>query len=111
MIGVTICVFNNYERLQQWVEPPTEHHLSYNDFSEYCNKDIGINSQETTVLTDVGCSQLIGQSVQWDGYVKSSKIISVYNPILAILRFFPKVSFIESLFYPCKTFSNFYFRL
>lgn len=93
MIGTTICVFNNYERVQQWIEPPADNHLTYNDFSEFCNKDIGKNSQETTVMADIDCSQLIGQNVQWDGYIKSSKVVSVYNPILAVLSFFPKVSF------------------
>lgn len=91
-ISITIYVFNNYEHLQQWIEPPAEHHLTYNDFSEYCNKDFKINSQATTVLTDIDCSQLIGQNVQWDGYIKTSKVVSVYNPILIILSFFPKVS-------------------
>ncbi|VVC25780.1 Wolframin family [Cinara cedri] len=91
LIGITICVFNNYERIQQWIEPYTDHHLTYNDFSEFCNRGFGINSQENNVLVDVECSQLIGQNVQWDGYVKTSKIVSVYNPILAILSFFPTI--------------------
>lgn len=92
VIGITICVFNNYERIQQWIEPPAEHHLTYNDFSEYCNKDNGLNSQGASVLADVDCSQLIGLNVRWDGYIKASKVVSVYNPVLALLSFFPKVS-------------------
>lgn len=96
LIGVTIFVFNNYERIQQWIEPFTDHHLTYSDFSEFCNRGIGINSQENTVLVDVQCSQLIGQNVQWDGYIKTSKVVSMYNPILAILSLFPKVSLREN---------------
>lgn len=92
MIGITICVFNNYERIQQWIEPPAEHHLTYNDFSEYCNKDNIVNSQGANVLADVDCSQLIDVNVRWDGFIKSSKVVSVYNPVLAILSFLPKVS-------------------
>lgn len=95
LIGVTICVFNNYERIQQWIEPPADHHLTYSDFSEFCNKDFGKDSQGTIVLVDVECSQLIGQSVQWDGYVKGSRVVSVYNPVLAVLSFFPKVSLVQ----------------
>jgi len=91
LVGVTICVFNNYEHIQQWIEPPVDHHLTYTDFSEYCNRDNGKTSQETIVLTDVHCSQLIGQNVQWDGYVKTSKVVSVYNPVLIVLSYFPKV--------------------
>lgn len=92
LIGVTVCVFNNYERLQQWIEPPSDNHLTYNDFSEFCNKGGVLKSQQTTVLADIDCSQLIGLNVQWDGHIKASKVISVYNPILAVLGFFPKVS-------------------
>lgn len=93
MTGISICVFNNYERIQQWIEPPADHHLTYNDFSEFCNKNVdGVYSQQTTTLVDIDCSQLIGQSVQWDGYIKTSKVVSVYNPVLVVLSFFPKVS-------------------
>uniref|UniRef100_A0A2S2Q3J2 Wolframin n=1 Tax=Sipha flava TaxID=143950 RepID=A0A2S2Q3J2_9HEMI len=91
LIGITICVFNNYERIQQWIEPPADHHLTYNEFSDFCNKDIDKNTQVTTVLTDIDCSQLIGQNVQWNGRIKASKVVSVYNPVLAILSFFPKI--------------------
>lgn len=92
LTGITICVFNNYERIQQWIEPPADNHLTYNDFSDFCNKYIGKNAQETTVLADIDCSQLIGQHVQWDGQIKASKVVSVYNPVLAVLGFLPKVS-------------------
>lgn len=78
--------------MQQWIEPPADHHLTYNDFSEFCNKDGVLKSQQTTVLADIDCSQLIGLNVQWDGHIKASKVISVYNPVLAVLGFFPKVS-------------------
>lgn len=71
--------------------------MTYNDFSDFCNKYIGKNTQETTVLADIGCSQLIGQNVQWDGRIKASKVVSVYNPVLAVLSFFPKVSFIHQI--------------
>lgn len=103
LIGITICVFNNYERIQQWIEPPADHHLNYNDFSEFCNKADGIKSQETTVLADIDCSQLIGLHVQWDGHIKASKVISVYNPVLAVLSFFPKVSSTEKVIPEKKT--------
>lgn len=58
-------------------------------------------------MADIECSQLIGQNVQWDGYIKSSKVVSVYNPILAVLSFFPKVSFICKISYHLTNFIYF----
>lgn len=89
LTGIAICAINNYERIQHWIEPSAEHHLTYNDFSEFCNNDV---NSYTNALADIGCSQLIGQSIQWDGYVKTSKVVSVNNPVLTVLSFFPKVN-------------------
>ncbi|XP_050429625.1 wolframin [Adelges cooleyi] len=89
--GIIVCAFNNYERIQQWLEPPTKHHLTFHDYTEYCLKDNNVKSEGTAVLNDIKCSQLIDASVQWDGFIKSSKVVSIYNPLLAVLSFFPTI--------------------